>query len=206
MKHLWLSILLISCILSACEARTDSNTISFSDSAATFTGPAAESRIIYINGRLADLGIIQQLEQQYNIRVQPGSYWYDPISGLWGIWGQANSGYILPGFTAWGEVPWNASGGSTNVYVNGRAIHPTELRYLQSLGPVYAGRYWLDARGNYGLEGGAMVGNLVQAARNHYHGNSGGSTFFRNGYTGIGGGSSGGTSYVIGDGFSVIVD
>lgn len=206
MNKIIISILLLSFSASGCAGKSDSALQQVPESATTLASLENESRIIYINGRLADLGIIQQLERQYNIRVQPGSYWYDPVSGLWGMWGQSNSGYILPGFTAWGELPWNASGGSTSVFVNGRAIHPTELRYLKSLGPVYAGRYWLDARGNYGLEGGAMMGNLVQAARNSNRGNSGGSTFFRNGYTGIGGGSSGGTSYVIGDGFSVIVD
>ena len=164
-------------------------------------------RSITINGAPANMTTIRQFERQYNIYVESGSYWYDAVSGMWGVWGQPAAGYILPGMNLGPALPFHASGGATNVIVNGRAIHPSELAYLQSLGPVYAGRYWLDANGNYGFEGSGMMGNLRYAAGGGQGGrNSGGSTFFRNGYTGIGGGSSGGTSYVIGEDFSVIVD
>lgn len=157
---------------------------------------------VSINGQAVNQAALKLLETQYGIKVKAGQYWYDKVSGLWGYWGQHNQGVIPAGLDLAGPLPYQASGGSTKVIVNGRAIHPLELQSLRALGPVAPGRYWLDNRGNYGYEGGPMLGNLLQFSG----GSNQGSSFFRNEYTGIGGGSSGGTSYIIGDGFSVIVD
>jgi hypothetical protein len=70
------------------------------------------------------------------------------------------------------------------------------------VGQVIPGRYWLDAQGTVGLEGGGPLINLAQLARSQ---GGGGSTFWRSSNTGIGSGSSGGTSYVMGKDWSVIV-
>lgn len=67
---------------------------------------------------------------------------------------------------------------------------------------VYQGRFWLDAYGNVGYEGGPAILNLAQVARQR----GGGSTFYRSNNTGISAGSSGGTSYVMGKDWSVIID
>ena len=51
------------------------------------------------------------------------------------------------------------------MFVNGRELHPIDV---QGLGQVRRGRWWWDAAGNVGTEGGPMVFNfywLVQQQR-----------------------------------------
>jgi hypothetical protein len=62
----------------------------------------------------------------------------------------------------------DASNGTTGVFVNGRQLHLQEIIQLQQQLPmVLSGRYWMDAAGNFGYEGGLFLGNLraVAAAR-----------------------------------------
>ncbi|MEM7372748.1 MAG: hypothetical protein AAF587_29275 [Bacteroidota bacterium] len=195
------------CLIIFCSYGTDSNAQTYS----SYPNRAysQQKRTVIVNDQRVPESTLQAFERQYGIQILSGKYWYDARAGLWGYIGGPTVGYILPNMNLGGKLKYNASGAMTNVVINGRSIHMQELRYLQSLGPVYAGRYWLDAYGNYGLEGGPMMGNLVQAAQyaqGRGRRNGGGSSFFRNGYTGVGGGSDGTTSYVIGKDFSVIVD
>ncbi|MGI9545559.1 MAG: hypothetical protein ACR2MX_20015 [Cyclobacteriaceae bacterium] len=144
---------------------------------------------------------IQVFQNQYGIQMQSGNYWYDQWCGAWGIVGGPTIGFLLPGLQVGGPLNADASNGQTGVFVNGRELHAYDVVQLQKLiGQVYQGRYWLDARGNAGYEGGPALVNLWQASRNQQ------SNFYRNSYTGIGAGSSGGTSYVMGKDWSVIVD
>ena len=144
---------------------------------------------------------LNDFKLQYGIQMQTGNYWYDKHCGAWGLTGGPALGYILSGFDFGGQLKANASNGRTGVFVNGRQLHSYDVTQLKNLiGPVYRGRYWLDAYGNAGYEGGPALVNLWQAARNHQ------SNFYRNNYTGTGSGSSGGTSYVMGKDWSVIVD
>jgi hypothetical protein len=54
----------------------------------------------------------------------------------------------------------------TGVFINGRELHPLDVQGLQQLiGQVLPGRWWVDAQGNYGLEGGPPLGNLMVLAR-----------------------------------------
>jgi hypothetical protein len=68
---------------------------------------------------------------------------------------------------------------------------------------VLPGRYWLDAQGNVGVEGGPAFMNLAALVQRRARPNS---AFYRSGITGIGAGRSGGTSYVIGEDWSVTVE
>ena len=132
--------------------------------AATANTPRVTSntrgRTVVINSARISVPQLEQLEQIYGMRIPDGDYWYDRVSGAWGFRGGAVEGRVLPGLQLGGQLRRDASNGHTGVVVNGREIHPLELSALQQLGPVYAGRYWLDARGNYGFEGGPMLGNL----------------------------------------------
>jgi len=136
-----------------------------------------------------DAQILQQLEAQSGQRTPDGDYWYDAKSGAAGKWGGPTSAILPAGLSLGGPLPANASGGGTRVFINGREIHPLDLRYLQQLlgRPVLSGRYWVDAQGNAGVEGGPAIVNLYAAARQHSGGSGGGNrgwTYHSDGLTG----------------------
>ncbi|MEZ4239512.1 MAG: hypothetical protein R3F59_25815 [Myxococcota bacterium] len=109
----------------------------------------AQTAPVVVNGRPASLP-----------GVLPGRYWYDARSGLWGYAGGPSEGFYAPGL-ALGPLDPDASGGGTAVVLNGRILPPADLQFFTSVfGPIAPGRYWLDAVGNVGLEGGPAVDNL----------------------------------------------
>jgi hypothetical protein len=108
---------------------------------------------------------VQALERQYGVQIQDGSYWYDRVCGAWGLEGGPTLGFALPGLDLGGRLRADASNGNTGVFVNGRELHRLDVAALQQLGPVYQGRYWLDAEGYCGFEGEPAFCNLVQLAR-----------------------------------------
>lgn len=93
--------------------------------------------------------------------VPPGEYWYDARAGLWGHVGGGAQGQILPGLPL-PPVTAGASKGDTAVVINGREITRAELALVQQAtgGPVSPGRYFLEANGDAGLEGGPVLVNL----------------------------------------------
>jgi hypothetical protein len=128
-------------------------------------GPGAQARSVRINRVEIGPDVIQALAQGYGVQVGPGDYWYDPLSGLFGLMGGPGLGVTMPGLQIGGPLPPDASEGGTNVFVNGRELHPLDVQALSALGPVYPGRYWLRFDGYYGLEGGPVMGNLIVAAQ-----------------------------------------
>jgi hypothetical protein len=128
---------------------------------------AAPQRDIHFNGAPLDAAGWQTLRQlEVHIGAVPaGRYWYDAASGGAGIWGGPAAAYLGPGLRLGGRLPAAASGGGdgrlTGVFVNGRELHPIDVAGLsQVLGNVQAGRWWWDAAGNIGREGGPMVFNF----------------------------------------------
>jgi hypothetical protein len=68
--------------------------------------------------------------------------------------------YLPAGPGLGGPVP-----GGTGVFVNGRELPPPDVQRLAALvGPIPPGRYWIDAQGNAGPEGGPATVNLAQLA------------------------------------------
>lgn len=125
---------------------------------------------------------IKELERIYGIQPQPGSYWYDTKSGLYGVMGYSAYGFMYPGHNL-GRLRRDASGGNTNVVVNGRELHQSEWAvWSYILGYwIQPGNYWLDEQGNAGYEGNPLpVVNLYSAAsQNAYQGQgSGGDNFW----------------------------
>jgi hypothetical protein len=115
---------------------------------------------VIINGvRLSDEKV-KALEKQYGVRILPGDYWYDKMCGAWGFRGGPSAGLILPFIDLGGPLQSNASNGNTGVFINGRELHALDVVALQQITPVYQGRYWVDAQGNIGLEGGPALANL----------------------------------------------
>ena len=129
--------------------------------------PAAERKITF-NGRkltAEQLSRLETVEQFYKVRIQDRDYFYDDRSGAVGLWKGPVIAALPAGLGLGGPMPENASGGDTGVFVNGREIHRLDLLALMQLGPVYKGRYWVDARGFFGIEGGPALGNLFQLAQ-----------------------------------------
>src|SRR5687768_2993732 len=124
---------------------------------------------VIVNGAPLEARHAAALEQAYRTRLVPGRYWYDATSGLWGLEGGASVGLIAAGLP-FGRMDPRASvgrlAGITGVFINGREIHPDELQVLRSLyGPVNRARYWLNAQGIAGYEGGPPQFNVAAAAQ-----------------------------------------
>ena len=128
--------------------------------------PAAPQSGVFVNGRQLTMQEVQQHQALYNAPVQPGHYWYDPTSGLYGFWGREAIGYIRTGHV-YGRAPANASNGTTGIYLNGRQLNAIELTQWQGLfrQVIRPGRYWLDGNsGNVGAEGNPTPTGNVRAA------------------------------------------
>ncbi|MDX2122101.1 MAG: hypothetical protein SF070_13730 [Gemmatimonadota bacterium] len=154
----------------------------------------APSRQVIINrGRVPD-ATLARLEAGSTARIPDGRYWYDRVSGAWGLEGGHTRGFTAPGLDLGGRLPADISGGGTGVFINGREIHPLDLVALQHLvGQVAPGRYWLDGQGYAGFEGGPAIANLMQVAQQLYRQNGGvgenyggGAGAYHNPRTGIG--------------------
>ena len=125
----------------------------------------SDDRHIVINGKTLDaqeMETVRALERQFSVQVIPGRYWYDPLSGLYGAEGHGAFGQTLPNLPIGGKLREDASGGDTNVWVNGRRLHRTDVAYLQTCTPVIPGRYWLNSLGFSGVEGGLPQWNVAQ--------------------------------------------
>ena len=129
------------------------------------SAPSARSGV-RVNGVALPESTVRALENRYGVPIQDGDYWYDAVSGAWGYAGGPTAGYMTPDLELGGPLAPDASHGDTGVFVNGRELHAREVWDLrQVVGVVYPGRYWFDAQGNYGLEGGPPMGNLWAIAR-----------------------------------------
>jgi hypothetical protein len=134
---------------------------------AGWTSAHARDGAVIVNGAPLEARHAAALERAYRTRLVPGRYWYDAASGLWGLEGGPSVGLIAPGLP-FGRMDPRASvgrfAGITGVFINGREIHPDELQYLRALyGQVVRARYWLNARGIAGYEGGPPQFNVAAA-------------------------------------------
>ena len=135
------------------------------------------------------LKVIGQLETYTGSRLPDGDYWYDAISGASGPWGGGAFVLLPPGLPLGGALRADASGGGsgyvTGVFVNGRELHADDIANLRRFMQPLPGRYWVDATGNGGLEGGPPLFNLyvLMQAAERSHGRSS-----RKGRTWVGGG------------------
>lgn len=119
---------------------------------------------VVVNGATLPAGDVAALTQAYG-PIESGRYWYDRVSGYVGFEGGPSIGQIEPELPLGGTLRADASGRGTNVFINGREIHLSELIYLIGIfGSVEPGRYWLNAGGVGGIEGGPPTFNLNTAA------------------------------------------
>ena len=123
---------------------------------------AASSRQVVINGHAFAGAELDALEGRYRGSIPDGEYWYDPVLGAWGRVGGPTLGFVAPGLQLGGPLQANASGGGTQVFVNGRELHPYDVLALQQVtGPILPGRYFITSQGLAGLEGGPPLWNLM---------------------------------------------
>ncbi|XP_060218457.1 uncharacterized protein LOC132645476 isoform X1 [Lycium barbarum] len=87
-----------------------------------------------VNGHLIPVRLIKKAEKRAG-PIQPGHYWYDFRAGFWGVTGGPCLGIIPPFIEEFNyPMPDNCAGGSTGVFVNGRELHPKDLKLLSSRG------------------------------------------------------------------------
>ena len=132
------------------------------------------ARAITFNGRnlTADqLARLENLERAYQARIPDGSYWYDNRTGAAGFWGGPAVAILAAGLDLGGPMPANCSGGGTGrftgTFINGRELHPLDVAFLSSISPtgqVLLGRFWVNANGDFGYEGGRVIYNLYRLA------------------------------------------
>jgi hypothetical protein len=150
-------------------------------------GLAAQQRQVIVNRTQISDQAVRSYEQRWNIRIQDGSYWYDRMSGAWGLEGGPTAGWIAPGLDLGGPLRADASGGNTGVFINGRELHLIDVQALMQIVQVQRGRWWVDARGNFGPEGGPVWGNLVLLAQQRGKAGGNWSTYSSDGHSFIGG-------------------
>ncbi len=131
---------------------------------------------VIVNGQALAGDTVRKLELAYRVPIAPGRYWYDARSGAWGAEGGPIAGQMMPGLRLGGPLAANASRGNTQVFVNGRELVMGEVLALQQAcrTAVQRGRYWVNAQGVGGIEGGPAIFNL--AACGQSAGRSGGSS------------------------------
>jgi len=119
---------------------------------------------------------LAQLEATYHVTLPDGRYWYDPVNGGFGVWGQPAAALLPAGLDLGPRLPRNASNGNSGVFINNRELQVGEVQFLSLLVGVQwqRGRYYIDAYGNAGLEGGPVLVNLVQVAQQRAQAASGG--------------------------------
>ncbi len=127
---------------------------------ALFTLSAAAADVV-VNGVVLDEAVTQVLERGYGVPIKPGRYWYDKVSGMWGLEGGPAAGQIQAGLQLGGQLKPDASKGNTGVIVNGRELHEQDVAALQRCLAVIPGRYWVLANGVGGPEGRPLQFNLA---------------------------------------------
>ena len=135
---------------------------------------------VVINGVALSESQVRDVAQMYKVVPQPGEYWYDGRSGLYGVVGYPAFGFMLPGHGL-GKLARDASAGDTGVLINGRELQMSEWAvWSQMVGSVIQpGAYWFDADGNAGVDGNPFpLVNLYAASQQRGYGGSGGDNFW----------------------------
>jgi hypothetical protein len=140
----------------------------------------ASAGVVICNGERLSNETVRALEQAYRVRVRPGAYWYDRMTGAWGYWGGPVAGVIMPGLSLGGPLAENASNGNTGIFINGRQLHQRDVWVLRQIMIPLPGRYWMNAAGTFGAVGGPPLGNIYWLA-NAASQRSGGSSVRRQG-------------------------
>lgn len=118
---------------------------------------------VIVNAVALNAETLAALQRIYPVPIQPGRYWYDPVSGAYGAEGGAVAGQMSPGLPLGGPLRADASRGTSRVFINGRQLTEGEKSYIEQAcqTPVAPSRYWVNAQGLGGFEGGPVTFNLA---------------------------------------------
>lgn len=118
---------------------------------------------VIVNAVPLSVSTLAALQRVYPVPIQPGRYWYDPVSGAYGAEGGPIAGQMSPGLRLGGPLRADASRGTSRVFINGRQLTGGEKAYIEQAcrTPVVPGRYWVNAQGLGGFEGAPVSFNLA---------------------------------------------
>src|SRR5262245_15915385 len=78
--------------------------------------------IVRVNGVQLTQTQLDAYAKQFHTQIPPANYWYDKISGAFGLQGGPTLGFNVPGLDLGGPLQADASRGNTGVFVNGRDL------------------------------------------------------------------------------------
>ena len=133
---------------------------------------------IVVNAVPLTADTVRALQRLYPVPIRPGRYWYDPVSGAWGQEGGPIAGQMSPGLKLGGSLRTDASRGTSRVFINGRELTLGEKSYLERTCRTRAvpGRYWVNAQGLGGYEGGPAFFDLARCGSSGGQSRGGGSS------------------------------
>ncbi len=163
-----------------------SQVLSFARSGGPAPNKTQNNGAVIINNTVLSKEQIREMATRYGIEPKAGNYWYDSLSGLFGVTGYPSYGFMYPGHN-FGVLNKNASSGNTGVLINGRELPQTEWAVWSKLIGYYIqrGSYWFDSNGNVGYEGNntPVLNLFVLARQNGYSGKgNGGDNFWSSRY------------------------
>lgn len=125
------------------------------------TAAPAAVAAVFVNGVELNAAQLKSHARQLGYVIPDGRYWYDRMTGAWGREGQGTAGFTMAGLALGGRLRADASNGRTGVFINGRQLADSDVAGFSAMGiPVYQGRWWVDANGTGGIEGGPASFNL----------------------------------------------
>lgn len=123
--------------------------------------PTAAVAAVFVNGVELKAAELKSQARQLGYVIPDGRYWYDRMTGAWGREGQGTAGFTIAGLALGGPLRADASNGGSGVFINGRQLADSDIAGFAAMGiPVYQGRWWVDASGSGGIEGGSASFNL----------------------------------------------
>lgn len=134
--------------------------------------PLSDQGLVFVNGAQLAPPDVAELYAIFGATPASGRYWYDALSGLWGLEGHGAGGVTRPGLRTAAPLPPEASAGNSGAFVNGRQLPGTELTVMATLlsWPLpadsrYSGHYTLDGEGALNSAKGRYLGNVAAAAK-----------------------------------------
>jgi hypothetical protein len=122
---------------------------------------ASTSTGVFVNQKELTPQQMTELRQTYGSAPPAGRYWYDPRSGIYGVWGYQAAGQLRPGHS-FGPLLPDSSRGNTGVFINGRQVDQDEAKFSSAiLGSFVPGNWWMDSNADFGQVGSPIpVGNM----------------------------------------------